>query len=94
MSYYDTTLVKPKERQVYAKKNANQDRVIADFFQENHGSHTPSDVWTKCKAVQNSPLTSVRRSITNLTDRGFLVKLPTQKIGLYGRPEHYWRIAP
>lgn len=39
----------------------------------------------------NWPLTSIRRSITNLTDKAALIKLPAMTEGIYGKPEHIWR---
>ena len=40
------------------------------------------------------PLTSIRRALTNLTNAGELVKTDKQMKGMYGRPEHQWRLAP
>jgi len=35
-------------------------------------------------------LTSVRRSITNLTKSGRLTKTKEKKTSIYGRPEYVW----
>lgn len=39
-------------------------------------------------------LTSVRRSMTNLTNAGVLTHLRTTRMGPYRRPEGLWRLAP
>jgi tRNA(Leu) C34 or U34 (ribose-2'-O)-methylase TrmL len=38
------------------------------------------------------PITSVRRSLTNLTKENRLVMTDTMLTGLYNKPEHVWRI--
>jgi predicted ArsR family transcriptional regulator len=43
--------------------------------------------------LRTSPLTSVRRSISNLTADGKLVKTERKVQGPYGRPEYVWRLA-
>lgn len=40
------------------------------------------------------PLTSVRRAITNLTERGLLRFTAERRGGLFGRPEHVWELVP
>ena len=37
-------------------------------------------------------ITSVRRSITDLTKEGYLEKTSEQRKGLYGKKEYIWRI--
>ena len=45
------------------------------------------------KAFNNVwPLTSVRRAITNLSSDGELVKTNDKVTGIYGKPEHLWRL--
>lgn len=39
----------------------------------------------------NWPITSCRRAITVLTKDNVLSKLPTQVMGIFGKPEHTWR---
>jgi hypothetical protein len=36
------------------------------------------------------PITSIRRSLTNLTESGFLIKTDRQRIGAKGKPEYIW----
>jgi len=44
-------------------------------------------------ALPNSPITSVRRVITNLTGEGVLRKTDHQKEGPYGDPNYTWTLA-
>lgn len=53
----------------------------------------PSDVWREL-FNEKIPLTSVRRAMTVLADKGNLEKLPLQGQGAFGAPEHKWRLAP
>lgn len=41
----------------------------------------------------NTPLTSIRRAITNLCKRGKLYMTDVQSPGIYGKPEYVWKIA-
>ncbi len=93
MTYYNTTHVTGAQREQYVRKASNQDVVVLEYFRARHPrSLSPSQV--RAGALPEAPLTSVRRSITNLTQADKLVKTAHQRIGPYGRPEHLWRCAP
>ena len=76
-------------RRLQANVARQEDIVFAYFWQG--GEYTPSEVWT-ADVLPGSPLTSVRRAITDLTDIGKLEKTTKQRKGLYGKPEFVWRI--
>lgn len=38
------------------------------------------------------PITSVRRAMTCLTDKGFLIKCDKMKEEMYGKPNHMWTL--
>ena len=64
---------------------------VLKFFKENHGEYTPWQVhWI---VLPNAPITSVRRAITNLTNKGLLVKTDRMVRGDYGQPNHLWKLA-
>lgn len=46
----------------------------------------------RSKIPAKTPITSIRRAITNLTKKGFFEKMPChlKKTGEYGRPETIW----
>jgi hypothetical protein len=86
--------VAPKARKRTPRLLGKQQEVILQIFRDAPDSLSPSDVWTRTQWGGNRwPLTSIRRAITELTDTGRLVREATQKPGLYGKPEHLWRIA-
>jgi len=63
------------------------------FFKIFHDkSWTPSEVWQNC-FDESTPITSVRRSITNLEKRGELEQTKEQREGFYGKPNYTWRLA-
>lgn len=72
---------------------SRQEATVLAVFHEHARPLTPSDVWRLTSdAGHRWPLTSIRRAITNLTDAGRLVKLPKQRTGIYGKPEHHWAL--
>lgn len=72
-----------------------QDEAVLAIFRALHSSSlAPSQVWqTGTANGRHWLLTSVRRSITNLTNAGVLVRASRLHDGPYGRPEHTWRLA-
>jgi len=91
--YYDTTneLVRIDE---YEEKAASQNDRILAFFKAHPGqAFTPAEVWKALDPDGISPITSYRRSITNLTKRGLLIHLKEEKDkknGIYGRSNDTW----
>ncbi len=55
-----------------------------------HTQLTASDVWATFP--KNVPLTSIRRALSNLCVDGHLMKANKTKLGLYGKPEHYYTL--
>ncbi len=53
---------------------------------------SPSEVWQRANN-QNSPITSWRRAISDLTLDGILEKTNIKITGMYGEHEHLWRLA-
>ena len=94
MSYHNTLAHEGDQLRQYEQKAMSQDDAILEWFEhrnriDNHG-HTPSEVvWI----FENTPLTSVRRSMNTLTKQGKLIKTDEQRMGPYGRPETVWRLA-
>ena len=63
--------------------------VLAAF---RRGAASPSEIHARAFSDQ-VPLTSVRRAITNLTQRGLLERTAIKVRGPFGRPEYVWRRA-
>jgi transcription initiation factor IIE alpha subunit len=92
-SYFNTTALKGKNLERGFKKAESQDKIILDCFLRKR-SLTPSQIYRFRQSVGlgNVPLTSIRRSITVLTDDGRLIKTEKRRIGLYGRWEYVWEV--
>lgn len=81
-------------RHVQPQIVGNQRDAVLAIFKDAPDSLTPSDVWTRTQwGGRRWPLTSIRRAITELTDKGLLVRESGQKPGLFGKPESLWRHA-
>ncbi len=93
MSYYNTTKESSGVLKEYHSKAGTQDDMILNYFHE-HVIASPSEVWVwfSSKNVGNVPITSIRRSITNLTKEGKLYKTKKKRKGYYGRDEYIWTI--
>jgi len=92
-SYHNTTDSSGQTLIEYNQKAETQEQKILQFFQENRGSFfTPSEIHEYTYS-RNTPLTSIRRAISNLTRQGFLIKTTEQRQGYYDRPEYIWRLA-
>ena len=90
--YHNTTESTGTELRTYQDKAKAQDERILAFLKED-----PTRPITPSAALNwifkgEVPITSVRRALTNLTDRGELVKTNVQVKGPYGRPEFVWRL--
>jgi hypothetical protein len=92
MSYYNTTSLIGGNLLKEIKSAKTQEDKITIFFKSRALSYlTPSDI---LRAVFDSstPLTSIRRALTNLTRDKVLVKTDKQKIGSFGKPVYCWRL--
>ena len=89
--FYNTTNQKGTELKTSWKKTENQEDIILGFFQNNKGFYSPDEVQEELK-MDNTPLTSIRRAITNLTMAGKLEKTNLKRIGIYGKKVYCWRL--
>lgn len=88
--YYDTTGVSAENQQKFEAAAQKQDDRILTIFKSNPTYlFTPFDIHFMMPSV---PLTSVRRSISNLTEQKLLVKTGTKKMGSYGRENLTWKL--
>jgi len=89
MTYYNTNKESGETLKNSRKKCETQEDEILEFAQECGHRLSPSHVWVFlfCRKI---PLTSVRRAITNLTNRGLMTKTDYMVDGVYGKKEHTW----
>ena len=76
----------------FEAKAKTQEEVILDLFnQYDKTDLTPDEVLLLCK-FENTPITSIRRAITNLTKQGKLTKTNIQRKGQYGKMTFAWKL--
>lgn len=88
----------PKAREIAEKQN----EIILKFFEANKDSNfTPAEVYDDLNQNYLTYgtlilLSSVRRSITNLTTKGRLIKCPwdERRPGKYGKDNRTWKFNP
>ena len=88
--YFNTNRLNKVTERLEASKNLRQEDTLYFIFKMEK-KLTASEAWTHfAKPV---PLTSIRRGISNLMREGMLEKTNETKIGLYGKPECYYRLS-
>jgi hypothetical protein len=93
-AFHNTINIQQPELALYEEKAKKQDELILDIFKERADQWlTPFQVEAivRFKTGKNYPITSIRRSITNMTKRGDLLKsCEASKKGIYNMPNHCW----
>ena len=90
MSYYNTTNLKRDELKTSHKKTISQEQKILEIFKNHQIPLSPTDLYLNF--FDKTPITSIRRALSNLTKDGKLEKTLLMKIGSYGKAEHCWRL--
>jgi hypothetical protein len=90
MSYYNTTKIKGYELIAYKKRAESQESLVYNCFLDYKKPLSPSMILYKLGL--NCPITSIRRAVTNLTLDNKLIKTNDTTRGIYGKPEHLWRL--
>ena len=88
--YFNTTNLSGQMLLDFENKADNQEERILAIFKASN-LLTPSQVWNAYGNKQ-TPITSIRRGITNLSNDGKLIKTTNKKIGMYGRPESVYQL--
>ena len=91
--YYNTThLTADQLREAIESCNRQEIRVRQLYRQ--YGDMTPSECHRHFTddptQAGYAPLTSIRRAIHDLTDKGLLFKTDRKRTGIYGRDEYVW----
>ena len=73
-------------------KNGSQNKKILDFFKaHSYENFTPWEV-QKALGISSMPITSVRRSMSDLTFMEYLEKTKIKRPGQYGEPCFAWKL--
>lgn len=92
MSYYNTNNESGAELKKSWKTTEAQEDIILAYFKINPDKlFSPDDIYSLFDPTK-VPITSIRRSITNLTTDGYLEKTGVQKIGRYGKFCYCWKL--
>jgi|TARA_R100001082_G_scaffold35561_1_gene18555 predicted cupin superfamily sugar epimerase len=93
--YHNTNKLDRVAEKMQAEKNLNQEDIIYLIFKKSTFKKlTPSEVWKYYQGMKNNiPLTSVRRGMSNLMKEGYLIKTNDTQSGLYGKPEHFYKLS-
>lgn len=93
MSLFHNTLDLPEsELKVRQLKAGSQNQKILEFFKRNPGLlYTPFDIQRLC-FFPHTPITSIRRAMTDLTKLGYLEKTKEKRAGEYGELNYCWRL--
>ena len=90
--YYNTTQEKGEQLTIFKKRAKKQDDKILEFFQDNPlVEFGASQVWNAL-FYNSVPITSVRRSVTNLVQDNKLEYTGRKRKGVFGRNESLIRL--
>ena len=81
-------------KSAWARTTDQKSIVLGYFHLHPEASLGPSTLLEKlviCGRIDdNTPITSIRRAMTDLTTEGYLTKTDVKQRGLYGDSEHLW----
>lgn len=90
--FHNTIGLDPSQEAQMRERIRGQNRRILKFFENNSsGRFTPFEV-SNIGDIPG-PITSIRRSISDLTKAGYLVKTNHMKEGDWGVNNHTWQLA-
>ena len=93
MTTYHNTNNLDEERLVKAiQNNKTQEDIVLLIFKDEKKPLSASKVWNLYNQT-DTPLTSIRRAITNLMNERKLVKTDIKVMGIYGKPEYLYKLS-
>lgn len=94
MSYYNTTHLSGDELKDRTKKSESQKDIILRFFKSNpFGKFTPFDIHSALGFNKNNtPITSVRRAMSDLGKEKEITNTGEKSIGLFGASNYKWTL--
>jgi hypothetical protein len=91
-SYYNTNKEFGSDLKNSNNKAKSQEEAILKIF-EDKIKLSASEVWNIFDYSGTTPITSIRRGITNLCIKGDLFKTEKTKKGIYGKKEHIYILS-
>ena len=91
--FYNSTNESGEQLELFTKKASTQEEKIMIIFKEKYRL-TAYQCYSfyKLRHEGNTPITSIRRAITNLTSKGKLDMTNDKQIGGYGRDNYYYKL--
>lgn len=94
MSYYNTTNLQSAELAESVEQTKSQSSRIYKIMKRKGYNMTPVEVHAEyCEMYKPCPITSIRRSMTDMTTDGLLFKSDERALGLYGKDNYKWGVA-
>ena len=91
--FYNTINLNNSQLDEAHKQVSIQAERIIDIMKQNGGKMTPFEVYERYyRLYPVVPITSIRRAMTDLTNRGLLIKTDKKKIEKYGKPNYMWQV--
>lgn len=91
-TYHNTNSLDEQSLVKAIQNNKTQEDIVLLIFKEEKIPLSASRVWN-LYARTETPLTSIRRAITNLMNERKLVKTDIKVTGLYGKPEYLYKLS-
>jgi hypothetical protein len=92
-AFYNTTGETGEQLAAYRERAITQEESLTILFESK--PHVALGPWQVEDMLDGAfPITSIRRAITNLQQRGVLIKTEYKRRGKYGRPESMWQLNP
>ncbi|MGN7818819.1 hypothetical protein ACTJJB_01745 [Chitinophaga sp. 22536] len=96
MTYYNTTHLTGRQLANQIKAARGQQTIIAEYFRKHPKKKiTASELTKHLKArallSKRTPITSIRRALSDLKSKGAIQMLAQTRIGPYKQPEHLFQ---
>ena len=92
-TFFNTTNLKGDElKHRRFKAGCQTDKVLQYFTDRPDRDYTPQEVQTNCAEFWDTPITSIRRAMTDLTKAGYLVKTDNKRMGNYNELTYTWKL--
>ena len=91
-TFYNTNKETGEDLKDSISKAKSQEVAVLKIF-SNKINLSASEAWSIFDSTATTPITSIRRAITNLCKKGELFKTDKTKKGIYGKNEHIYTIS-
>lgn len=90
--FYNTIHLKKDDLKLARLNAKSQEDFIKIIFTNNTSLKVTPSQMLILFGSNRTPITSIRRALTNLSNDNFLEKSDETIIGMYGKPEHVWKL--